>query len=100
MPRHFDLVFHDVGARARVAMLDDDAPLTCETVWQALPLEGEAAHGAYSGTVVGLFLDPTIVAATENASTYIQTGDVMFTHYHVLAREYWLQGRYHKSLVV
>jgi Protein of unknown function (DUF3830) len=81
MPRCFDLIFRDAGPRARVLLLDEDAPMTCAAVWDALPLEAEAGHGAYSGTVVGLFMNPNILAPTENASTYIQTGDVMFTHY-------------------
>jgi hypothetical protein len=81
MARELELVFRDEGASVRVEMLDAAAPQTCDAVWQALPLEGEAGHGIYSGTVVGLFMDPTIVVAEENATTYIQTGDVMFTHY-------------------
>jgi hypothetical protein len=81
MTKRLELVFPEENASAHVELLEEEAPLTCDAVWQALPLSGEASHGIYSGTVVGLYFDPTIVVAAENSTTYIQVGDIMYTHY-------------------
>ncbi len=78
---YMELSFPQEGASVRVELLPDAAPKTCEAVWGALPLTGDGAHASYSGTVVGLFMDPSIVVPAENATTYIQQGDLMYTHY-------------------
>jgi hypothetical protein len=65
-------------------------------------------HGNYSGTVVGLFIDPSIVVPEENATTCIQTGDVMFTHYdpgfrhgypQPISEIYWAYDRYARPTI-
>lgn len=75
------LIFVDDGVSARARLLMSDAPRTCAAVLAALPLSGEALHAGYSGTEVALLVDPLIDVAEENATTCIQTGDVMYTHY-------------------
>ena len=81
MAKEIEIVFLEEGVAVRALLLEREAPRTCQTVWEILPLAGDGIHAAYSGTVVGIHFDPTVVAPEENATTCIQTGDVMFTHY-------------------
>jgi len=101
MARYF--VFDLGGTIARARLLDEAAPVTCETLWKRLPLSGSAGHAMLSGTSVALYIDPSIVLPEENATVQIQTGDVMFTHYRererhgfpeALSEIYWAYDRY------
>jgi hypothetical protein len=103
MPKEMVLTFVDEGVSVRAVLLEDEAPRTCQAVWDQLPLLATAGHGAYSGTIVGVRLDPSVVVAEENATTCVQTGDVMFTHYAARTRHgypdalseiYWAYDRY------
>ena len=108
MAREIEIRFVDEGVSARAVLLEDEAPRTCRTIWELLPLEGEAIHGAYSGTVVALHFDPTVTVPEENATTCIQTGDVMFTHYEPgfrhghpepVSEVYWAYDRYARPTI-
>lgn len=97
------LTFVDEAISARAVLLEEQAPRTCAAVLAALPILITAGHGAYSGTIVGVRLDPTIIVGEENATTCVQTGDVMFTHYDdrtrhgypaALSEIYWAYDRY------
>ena len=103
MSKEIVLTFVDEGVSARAMLLEEAAPRTCQAVWEQLTLAGTAGHGAYSGTVVAIYLDPAVVVAEENATTCVQTGDVMFTHYEPNTRHgypaglseiYWAYDRY------
>ena len=106
MPRSIEFAFLDSHVTARAVLLDDDAPRTCQAVWDCLPVSGDALHAMYSGTVAALFLTDSRIGAEvgeENATTNIQTGDVMFTHYdagkrhghpEALSEIYWAYDRY------
>ena len=108
MPKEIEMRFVDEDCSVRVRLLEDQAPRTCGTIWQALPLAGDAVHASYSGTVVGLLFDPTVVVPEENATACIQTGDVMFTHYEPNFRHghpdpvseiYWAYDRYARPTI-
>jgi len=96
-------VFDLDGTIARARLHDEAAPITCETLWKLLPFSGSAGHAMLSGTSIALYIDPGIVIPEENATVYIQTGDVMFTHYRererhgfpdALSEIYWAYDRY------
>jgi hypothetical protein len=96
-------VFDLSGTIGRARLLDEAAPVTCESLWKRLPLSGTAGHAMLSGTSIALYIDPTIVLQEENATVHIQTGDVMFTHYRererhgfpeALSEIYWAYDRY------
>jgi hypothetical protein len=53
MTRHFDIEF-DNGKVFRAKLLDDAAPVTCQQLWDALPLEHELGHGLHSGQVLNV----------------------------------------------
>jgi hypothetical protein len=103
MARYFVFSFVDEGVTARAVLLEEAAPKTVETLWRHAPFSGDALHAIYSGTTVGLLFDPTILVPMENATTYIQTRDLMFTHYDPMTRHnhpegvseiYWAYDRY------
>jgi hypothetical protein len=103
MAREIVLTFVDEGVSARAVLLEEEAPRTCRAVWEQLPLAGSAGHGAYSGTIVAIYFDPAVVVGEEHATTCVQTGDVMFTHYdanvrhgypNALSEIYWAYDRY------
>jgi hypothetical protein len=89
-------------------LLESAAPKTCRTVWNILPLRGDCSHALYSGTVAALLFDPTVTVPEENATTCIETGDVLFTHYDPGFRHghpdpvseiYWAYDRYARPTI-
>lgn len=110
MPKEMLIRFAKEDVAVRAVLLDDQAPRTCEVVWRSLPLSGYGSHAAYSGTVAALQMDPSIGAnlEEENATTCVQTGDVMFTHYRPGFRHghpqpvseiYWAYDRYARPTI-
>jgi hypothetical protein len=108
MAKEMLITFVNEGVSARALLLEDQAPRTCQTVWSRLPFAGESSHAAYSGTIVALYIDPSIEVEEENATTCIQTGDVMFTHYRPGFRHghpepvseiYWAYDRYARPTI-
>lgn len=103
MPRAIVMTYLDEGVSVRAELLEDRAPITCHAIWEVLPVLGDGVGAMFSGTVAGLFIDPTIVIPVENATSCIQTGDVMFTHYgrgvrhgypEPISEIYWAYDRY------
>jgi hypothetical protein len=66
----------DVAAPAR--LLEQEAPETCNAVWDTLPASGLARHGIYSGSEVYLILPAVLTVAREHATTIVGAGDVGF----------------------
>jgi hypothetical protein len=106
--RYLEISFVDEGVTARAELLETAAPITCRTIWDVLPLAGRATHAKYSGTTVAHYIDPTLVVPAENATTYIQTGDLMYTHYDAgvrhgypepLSEVYWAYDRYARPTI-
>jgi len=64
--------------RATALLLDDVAPVTCRAIRDALPFEGMARHGIYSGSEVLLFIPPEIDPPRENALSRVNPGDIGF----------------------
>jgi hypothetical protein len=108
VPRFIDIEFTTEKVIARALLLDDQAPKTCDVIWSILPLRGRVTHARYSGTMVAHHFDPTVVIPEENATTYIQTGDVIYTHYEPgvrhghpdpLSEVYWAYDRYARPTI-
>ncbi len=79
MARQFELIFTKRNVRGVATLLEEEAPLTCEAFWNALPLEGDAYHARWAGrevyTLVGPFAtDPGV----ENATILPITGDLLY----------------------
>ncbi|NGO47816.1 DUF3830 family protein, partial [Streptomyces sp. YC419] len=67
--RYIDVSLTKRGVHCTAKLLDDRAPITCEAVWNALPLGSDVYHakvGASDGTVVvSSTLDSVGAAASE-----------------------------------
>ena len=50
MPRTIRLTFIDEDVSVDAKLLEDEAPRTCQAVWDALPLEEEGINAVYSGS--------------------------------------------------
>lgn len=72
----FEFLQDNVTASA--VLLRDAAPLTCEAITGALPLEGTARHGIYSGSEALMFIPSGISPPRENAVSRIRPGDIGF----------------------
>ena len=63
---------------AASARLLREAPETCRAVLGALPVDGVARHGIYSGSEVYLVLPVLLAPPRERATTIVGPGDVGF----------------------
>lgn len=48
MTRYLTITLTKAGVSCRARLLDEQAPHTCEAVWNALPQEGDAFHAKYA----------------------------------------------------
>jgi hypothetical protein len=65
-------------ARAVAELLEDDAPKTCDLIWNMLPLEGITGHSIDSGKEVLMNLDREPGFFPENQTIHELPGDVIF----------------------
>ncbi len=77
--RYLTIALEARGVSCRARLLDEEAPLTSEAVWQALPLSGDAFHAKYARNEVYTLL-PRITAAPhrENPTVTPIPGDVVY----------------------
>jgi hypothetical protein len=68
----------DVGAVAD--LLDDEAPRTCELIWDRLPVEGRLVHGMYSGPELFIVLPGSPGVVAEHQVQRALPGDVGYWH--------------------
>jgi len=103
MAKYFVFSFPDDGAIARAALDEERAPRTVALLWARAPYSGTVGHAMHSGTSVALYIDPAIVLPVENATTQIETADLMFMHYDAgtrhgypepLSEIFWAYDRY------
>lgn len=76
--RHIRLTFAATGESVSAEMLDDEAPKTCEMVWDRLPLEHDLVHGRYSGMEVFVVLDRPQPAPDENRTMLPLPGEILY----------------------
>lgn len=74
--RRIRLAF-ETGEAVTADLLDDAAPAICRAVWDALPVEGGALHGQYSGAEVFVTLDPLGVPH-ENLTQLPLPGELLY----------------------
>ncbi|MFI6344165.1 DUF3830 family protein [Streptomyces sp. NPDC050560] len=56
--RFIEVAFAKRGVHCTAKLLDDRAPLTCDAVWQALPLSGDVYHAKYARNEVYALFPP------------------------------------------
>ena len=76
--RHIRLTFVKTGESVVAEMLDDEAPQTCELVWNMLPLEQPMYHGRYSGMESFILLDEAHPAPDEKRTHMPLPGEILY----------------------
>lgn len=78
-PRRIRISLGDGGVSAVADLLEEDAPATCDAIWNLLPLRVTAVHDIWSGHEVLAHLDEQIMVQPENVLTYIpMPGDIFY----------------------
>lgn len=80
--RHIQFTFIDEEVSVDAELLENEAPHTCDTVWENLPLEGFVQHGIYSGSEIYLLLPELLSIEPENATSAVAPGDVGYYAIH------------------
>lgn len=80
MARFMEIRLEKRGVSCVARLLEDEAPRTCEVVWNALPLAGDAYHAKYARneiySLVPAFADPE--PGRENPTITPIPGDVVY----------------------
>jgi hypothetical protein len=76
--RHIKLTFVGTGESVVAELLDNEAPKTCQIVWDRLPLEQQLVHGRYSGMEVFVLLDNPQPAPSENQTNLPLPGEILY----------------------
>jgi hypothetical protein len=76
--RHIRLTFVATGESVIAEMLDDEAPQTCQLVWDQLPLEQKVFHGQFSGAEIFMLLDTPTPAPPENRTQLPLPGEILY----------------------
>ena len=79
MAKQIEIIFTKRNVRGVATLLEAEAPLTCEAVWNALPLEGDAFHGRWAGREVYTLVPPLESdPGKENATIMPIAGDILY----------------------
>jgi hypothetical protein len=91
MARRLRLTFLTEDVSALAELREEEAPETCEAVWAALSVRGEAHHAIYSGSECVLLLPEIVRLPPENATYDVSPGDVGFAWFQIGAS--WVVDR-------
>jgi hypothetical protein len=79
MARQIELALKLKGVHAIATFLEDEAPRTCNAVWDALPIEGDTYHAKWAGRELYTLVPPFAVRpGEENATITPIPGDVLY----------------------
>lgn len=76
--RHIRLSFVETGESVVAELLDDEAPATCELVWNMLPLQHDLYHGRWSGSEVFVLLDEAPEVVHEQRCHLPLPGEILY----------------------
>ena len=80
--RHIRLTFIGTGESVTAEMLDEEAPKTCQMVWERLPFEQDLIHGRYSGMELFVLLNHPQPAPAENQTQLPLPGEILYWYAH------------------
>lgn len=83
MARLMEIVLEKRNVSCVARLLDDEAPLTCDIVWNALPLSGDVWHAKYASNEIYCLVPPIQGDAPglENSTTVPTAGDVAYFYF-------------------
>lgn len=76
--RRIRITFVNSGESVTAEMLDDEAPVTCQLVWEILPVEHDLLHGQYSGRELFILLAHAEPAPNENRTQLPLPGEILY----------------------
>ncbi len=81
MGRRIQIRFVKEEISAEAELLEDQAPQTCQAIWDILPAHAEAKHAMISGQEIFAILETRLELKLpkENATTNVIPGDVAYT---------------------
>ena len=79
MARQIEISLTKRNVRGVATFLEEDAPRTCDAVWNALPLEGDAYHARWAGREVYTLVPPFDTdPGKENGTILPIAGDLLY----------------------
>lgn len=80
MARYMEIVLKKRKVSCVARLLDEDAPKTCEAVWNALPQEGGVIHAKYASNEIYILVPAfaPVEPGPENTSMVPASGDIMY----------------------
>jgi hypothetical protein len=72
------ILFPGENVTSIAELLEKEAPRTCETIWEALPVEGELNHAMWSGPETYLPIDASIRIRPEHQTLHPLPGEIGF----------------------
>lgn len=66
------------GESVLADLLDDEAPVTADHVWNRLPIEGSLIHGQFSGAEVFVLVDDPVRLPPENLVQLPLPGELLY----------------------
>jgi hypothetical protein len=80
MPRKIEVVLEQRGVRAVAELLEEEAPKTCEAVWNALPQTGGVHHAKWANNEIYILTPPFAPdePGRENATVFPIPGDLLY----------------------
>lgn len=80
MARFIEITLERRGVSCVAKLLDDDAPRTCDAIWNALPLRNSVWHAKYASNEIYCFVPPLggDEPGTENPTLTPIPGDVCY----------------------
>ena len=64
----------------QAVLFDEQAPIICANIWNALPLEGPVTNTTWSGEMLRLWVQIPEPQERENMSQLQNPGDIIFVH--------------------
>ena len=79
MARYIEISLQKRNVSCVAQLLDEEAPKTCEVVWRALSLAGDAYHAKYASNEIYILVSPFAEdePGPENRTIAPAKGDVM-----------------------
>lgn len=80
MARKIEIVLEQRGIRAVAEMLDEEAPKTCDAVWNALPQSGSVWHAKFANNEIFILTAPFAPEepGRENGTVFPIPGDLLY----------------------
>ncbi|MBI4552547.1 MAG: DUF3830 family protein [Candidatus Latescibacteria bacterium] len=92
MAKRMRLTFMEEGVSVEAELLENEAPRTCQAIWDRLPFEGDAVHAIYSGSEIAFFIPDDLIVEAENQTSRVIPGDVGYYHLPPGLMYGWLKG--------